>query len=125
MVRALIVDDQPVFRRAALLLLRSLPGLQVVGEAASGEESVRMAAELRPGLILMDVQLPGINGMEATRRILTGQPDVRVILLSTRDAADLPADHLSCGAVAFVRKQDIEPGRLLALARPGATTPDA
>ena len=117
MVRVLIVDDQPVFRRAARLLLRALPGMEVVGEAESGEESIDMASELRPALILMDVQLPGITGMEATRHILAEQPDIRIVLLSTRDPADLPRDHLSCGAVAFIRKQDIEPDQILALAR--------
>jgi DNA-binding NarL/FixJ family response regulator len=115
-VRVLVVDDQMLFRRAAVALVRSLDGFTVIGEALSGEESVAMAAELEPDVVLMDVRLPGIDGPEATRRILAGRPSTRVLLISTYDRQDLPADYLSCGATAFVRKQDLGPEHLMALA---------
>jgi two-component system invasion response regulator UvrY len=68
-VSVLIVDDQPPFRRAAAAVVRMTPGFAVVGEAGSGEEAVERVAELGPGLVLMDINMPGINGIEATRLI--------------------------------------------------------
>ena len=115
-VRVLVVDDQALFRRAAVSLVRSLEEFVVIGEAESGEQSVAMAAELEPDVVLMDVRLPGIDGPEATRRILAGRPSIRILLTSTYDARDLPADYLSCGAAAFVRKQDLQAEDLRALA---------
>ncbi len=115
-ITVLVVDDQPMFRRAAISLVRSVGGLELVGEAGSGEEAVLLAGSLVPGLILMDVHMPGIDGAEATRRILADQPDIRVVLISTSDAADLPAGLRTCGAAAFVRKQDLDEASLLAAA---------
>ena len=115
-VRVLVVDDQVLFRRAAVSLVRSVEGFAVIGEAQSGEQSVTMAAELQPDVVLMDVRLPGIDGPEATRRILAHRPSTRVLLISTYDAHDLPGDYLTCGAAAFVRKQDLHPEHLRALA---------
>lgn len=68
--------------------------------------------ELRPGVVLMDINLPGINGIEATRRILDTEPAARVVLLSTYAADDLPADAQSCGAAGYVRKDDLTPTAL-------------
>jgi DNA-binding NarL/FixJ family response regulator len=70
---------------------------------------VTLAAELRPGLVLMDINLPGINGIEATRQIKAAHPDAIVMLLSTYQAADLPADAKDCGAAAYVHKEDFGP----------------
>ena len=88
------------------------PGFRVVAEAESGEDAVAVAAEVRPDMVLMDINLPGINGIEATRRILAEQPDVAVVLLSTYTADDLPADASSCGAVGYVHKEDLSPAVL-------------
>ncbi len=111
-ITVLLVDDQPQFRRAAALLIRTTEGLVLVGEAESGEDAVVQAHALRPDLVLMDVRLPGLNGPEATRRILAERPSTRVILLSTYEASDLP-DIDQCGAESFHRKQDLDVRALL------------
>lgn len=108
-VGVLIVDDQPPFRAAARSLVSILRGWQVVGEVATGEDAVAAVRSDPPGLVLMDINLPGISGIEATRQIVESCPSVRVVLLSTYRADDLPADALSCGAVAYVRKEDLTP----------------
>jgi len=110
--RVLLVDDQPQFRRAAAALINATPGLDLVGEAGSGEQAVDLADELAPDLIVMDVRLPGIDGTEACRRILRARPGVRVVLVSTYERADLPGVD-GCGAARFVRKQDFDVPALL------------
>jgi|SRR5438477_12309539 len=109
LVPVLIVDDQAPFRRAARAVVSMTPGFEVVGEAESGEEAVEMAAALQPALVLMDINLPGINGIEATRRIVAAQPEIVVMLLSTYQAADLPRDADSCGAAGYVNKEEFGP----------------
>ena len=111
-VGVLVVDDQAPFRSVARSLVELVKGWQVVGEASSGEEAVALAAAIRPGVVLMDINLPGITGIEATRRILAADPDAAVVLVSTYAADDLPDDARSCGAVGYVRKDDLTP-RLL------------
>jgi two-component system, NarL family, invasion response regulator UvrY len=108
-VAVLIVDDQAPLRRAARAVVTATPGFEVVGEAKSGEEAVQMVDALEPGLVLMDINLPGINGIEATRRITTAHPAAVVMLLSTYQVGDLPADAEGCGAVAYVHKEDFGP----------------
>ncbi len=88
----LIVDDQMPFRMAARSVVGVTPGFEVVGEAKSGEEAVEQVEALHPELILMDINMDGISGIEATRRITAEHPEVKVILLSTYDEEDLPAD---------------------------------
>ena len=90
-VPVLIVDDQAFFRSAAQAVLAVTPGFTAVGEAASGEEAIIRVGELQPGLVLMDIHLPGISGIEATRRIRGTHPGTAVLLLSTYRAEDLPA----------------------------------
>jgi DNA-binding NarL/FixJ family response regulator len=111
-VRVLIVDDQEPFRRAMAAVVGETDGFVVVGSAASGEESLALAAALRPDLVLMDVHLPGIDGIEATRR-LTGSPGGPVVvLLSTYDQDEF--DLAGCGAASYVPKAAFGPDRLSA-----------
>lgn len=115
----LIVDDQSPFRIVARMLIALLPGWQVIGEVATGEDAVGAAREGVPDVVLMDINLPGMSGIEATRRILEVVSSVRVLLLSTYRAEDLPADALSCGAVAYLRKEDLTADALRAAVSPG------
>ena len=108
-VPVLIVDDQAFFRIAARAVLAVTPGFAAVGEACSGEEAVTRVGELGPELVLMDIHLPGISGIEATRQIRAAHPQVAVVLLSTYKAEDLPADARSCGALAYLNKEDFQP----------------
>lgn len=114
-VEVLIVDDQSPFRAAARTLVSLLKGWQVVAEAETGEQAVAAAAASGADLVLMDINLPGISGIEATRRILAARPAVRVLLVSTYRGEDLPADALSCGAVGYARKEDLTPALLRGL----------
>lgn len=109
MVAVLIVDDQAPFRGAAGAVVGRMKGFEVVGEAESGEEGVELAATLRPDLVLMDVNLPGINGIEATRQITSMHPEIAVVLVSTYEEADLPAGAGSCGAIAYLHKTNVRP----------------
>ena len=109
-VSVLIVDDQAPFRSAARTVVTVAPGFDVTGEAESGEEAVEIASTLLPDLVLMDINLPGINGVEATRQILADRPGTVVILLSTYTADDLPSDARTCGAASYVHKEDFSPG---------------
>jgi CheY-like chemotaxis protein len=109
-VQVLIVDDQPAFRRAAARVLARLSGFELVGEVDTGEASVEAARRLKPDLVLMDIHLPGIDGTEATRRILADADGARadkrpvVFLLSTYDAADYAGQTAACGAAAYLPK---------------------
>ena len=111
-VRVLVVDDQEPFRRAMAAVVEETDGFVIVGAVASGEESLVAVAELAPDLVLMDVNLPGIDGIEATRR-LTGAPDPPVVLLlSTYDVDQV--DLEGSGAAAYLAKGDLGPDRLSA-----------
>jgi len=114
-VAVLIVDDQAPFRRAAATVVALTPGFEIVGEAETGEDAVDAAARLSPGLVLMDINLPGMTGIEATGVITASRPDTVVILLSTYRADDLPAGALDTGAAAYVHKEDLEPSVLVDL----------
>jgi two-component system, NarL family, invasion response regulator UvrY len=111
-VAVLIVDDQRPFRAAARSVVGATPGFEVIGEAASGEEAVEKVDALTPQLVLMDINMEGIGGIEATRRICAIHPEVKVVLLSTYDADDLPADARTCGAVGYVHKEEFGPDDL-------------
>lgn len=108
-VPVLIVDDQALFRRAAAAVVRLTPGFVLVGEAESGEEAVELATTLDPALVLMDINMAGINGIEATRRITSEHPGVLVVLLSTYQAEDLPSDARTSGMAAYVNKEEFGP----------------
>jgi DNA-binding NarL/FixJ family response regulator len=108
-VAVLIVDDQAPFRRAARAVVGLTPGFEVVEEAKSGEEAIELVDRLTPGLVLMDINMPGISGIEAARHITAEHPGVVVVLLSTYQADDLSADALDCGATAYVNKEEFGP----------------
>jgi len=101
------VDDQAPFRIAAKAVLRRLDGFELAGEAASGAEAVELADQLNPALILMDINMPGMNGIEATRRIVAAHPEIVVILCSTYELADLPPAAAASGARAYVNKEQL------------------
>jgi DNA-binding NarL/FixJ family response regulator len=105
----LVVDDQAPFREAARAVLDRLDGFDVVAEAASGEAAVELAREHRPDLILMDINMGALNGIDATRIITDDLPGVLVILVSTYTVADLPASARTCGAAALLGKDELSP----------------
>lgn len=111
----LVVDDQLPFRLAARAVIRRADGFELVGEAASGEEAVAKAAELHPELVLMDINMPGINGIEATRQIVASEPTVVVFLCSTYELSDLPAAATTSGARAYINKEEMGPDVLARL----------
>jgi two-component system invasion response regulator UvrY len=118
-VTILVVDDQAPFRSAARTLVRLVGGgWRVVGEAVTGEQGVELAAAMHPDVVLMDINLPGIDGYEATRRILADRPGTAVVLLSTYAADALREDPRACGAVGYLRKEAVTPAALLELLRP-------
>lgn len=103
-VRVLIVDDQEAFRSAAREVIGATEGFELAGEAASGEESVEAVRRLQPDLVLMDVQLPGIDGLEATYRIHSEHPKVVVFLLSTYDPTEFEGRIADSRATTFMPK---------------------
>ncbi|HLB62947.1 MAG TPA: response regulator transcription factor [Actinomycetota bacterium] len=111
-VRVLIVDDQEPFRAAARMVVDATEGFEVVAEAETGEESIDKAAELGPDLVLMDVNLPGIDGLEATRRILAAARPPVVLLVSTYEAEEYEPRAAECGAAAYIPKSVFSPDRL-------------
>jgi len=112
-VRVLIVDDQEPFRMAARMVVEATDGFDVVGEAETGESSVEMARELAPDLVLMDVNLPGLNGLDATRQILADRDDsIVVLLLSTYEEEEYAPRAAECGAAAYIPKAVFGPDRL-------------
>ena len=115
MTRVLVVDDQFLIRAGLVGLLDAAPGFEVVGQAGDGEEAVRLAAETRPDVILMDIRMPGVNGIEATERILAEPADrlPRILVLTTFDLDEYVYGALRAGASGFLLK-DSGPERLLA-----------
>ena len=105
-VTVLVVDDQPPFRDAARAVLERLSGFDLIGEAESGEAAIEQVAALHPDLVLMDINMGGIDGIEATVAITAAHPLTKVVLLSTYDLADLPPAARTSGAVAYVNKDD-------------------
>jgi len=104
-----VVDDQAPFRLAARAVLRRTEGFELVGEAANGIEAIALADSLHPDLVLMDINMPEMGGLEATRRIVTEHPGTVVFLCSTYDVSDLPADATASGARAYVHKEQLGP----------------
>jgi DNA-binding NarL/FixJ family response regulator len=111
-VRVLVADDQALFREALTTLLEVQAGIEVVGEAANGEEAVRSSAELRPDVILMDLRMPVLDGIAATARLRAEQPAVRVLALTTFDDDEDVFAALRAGAVGYLLK-DVTSARLV------------
>jgi DNA-binding NarL/FixJ family response regulator len=113
-VSVLIVDDHESYLRVARSVVEAAEGFTVVGTAGSGEESIEVVERLRPDLVLMDVNLPGIDGVEATRRLRALSRSPVVVLLSTYDEGDVDPPVERCGAVTYVAKSAFGPDRLAA-----------
>ncbi|MEU4310823.1 response regulator transcription factor [Streptomyces rochei] len=120
MTTVLIADDQPLQRFGFRMLLESQDDMTVVGEAANGAEATRMTAELAPDVVLMDVRMPGLDGIEATRRIIAGGGRTRVLILTTFDLDEYAYAGLRAGASGFLVK-DAQPEELLSGVRAVAT----
>jgi DNA-binding NarL/FixJ family response regulator len=108
MTRVLVVDDHAVIRRGVQSILIPFPEWQVCGEADSGQEGVRLAEMLKPEVIIMDVSMPGLNGLEATRIIRDLLPSARILLLTLHSSAELVRSAFRAGARGYVLKSDAE-----------------
>lgn len=105
MIKVLIVDDHQLIRSGTSRLLDDLSDIEVVGEADSGEEAVRLVRELEPDVVLMDVQMPGIGGLEATKRCLRVDPDLKVIAVTILDREPFPSQLMKIGAAGYLTKK--------------------
>ena len=111
MIRVLVVDDQALVRGGFRLILESQPDIEVVGEAADGRAALAKVRELRPDVVLMDVRMPGMDGLEATRQLLSGGEAPRILMLTTFDLDEYVYDALRAGASGFLLK-DVRPEQL-------------
>lgn len=103
-IRLLIADDHPVFRYGLRALLQAEPAAEVVGEAMTGDEAIALAASLQPDVILMDLNMPGVNGIEATRRILAANPHINILVLTLFDDDDTVFAAMRAGARGYLLK---------------------
>ncbi|MFE4710486.1 MULTISPECIES: response regulator [unclassified Paenibacillus] len=110
--RILLVDDQPLVRQGLKYIIEAQSDMEVAGEAGNGLDAVRLAQETMPHLILMDVQMPELDGIEATRRILAQQPDCRIVILTTFDTEEYVYEGIRAGGIGYLLK-DTEPEELL------------
>jgi DNA-binding NarL/FixJ family response regulator len=119
-IRVLLADDQPLLRHGFAMILNAQADIEVIGEAANGAEAVRLTRLLRPDVVLMDVRMPGMDGIEATRKITSVSPPTRVIILTTFDVDEYAFDGLRAGASGFLLK-NARPDELLSGIRSVAT----
>jgi two-component system response regulator NreC len=108
MPRVLIVDDHAFIRRGVQTILHPYPEWEFCGEAENGKDAIRLADELKPEIIIMDVSMPGLNGIEATRAIRKSQPEVKVVLLTLHESAELLRSAFRAGARGYLLKTDAE-----------------
>ena len=114
-LRVVIVDDHALFRAGLRALLREMPGVQIIAEAADGDEAVALVQKHRPDVVVMDISMKRVNGLDATARIKAGAPATRVIVLSMHDTEEYVAQALRAGASAYLLKDSAEPELELAL----------
>lgn len=105
-LRILVADDHEVVRRGLCSLLRAQPEWEVCGEAVDGRDAVEKAVQLRPEIVILDIGMPNLNGLEATRQILKANPQIRVLILTLHDSDQVVRDILDAGARAFLLKSD-------------------
>jgi DNA-binding NarL/FixJ family response regulator len=115
-IRVLLVDDQTLLRQGFAMILAHEPDIEIVGEAGDGQEAVTLAHACVPDVVLMDIRMPGIDGVEATRRIVTDSAEVRVLILTTFDLDAYAFGALRAGASGFLLK-DVRPDELVAAIR--------
>lgn len=104
MIRVLVVDDHDLVRTGISRMLADIDGLQVIGQAESGEAAIKKSRELRPDVVLMDVKMPGIGGLEATRKLLRSHPDIKVIAVTICEEDPFPTRLLQAGAAGYLTK---------------------
>ena len=119
MIRVLICDDQAIARHGLQMILASAPDLEVVGQAQDGQEAVELTAQLTPDVVLMDLKMPRLNGVQATRRIRSQSPDTQVLVLTTYDADEWVFNAIRAGANGYILK-DTPPDQLLSAIRDAA-----
>ena len=110
-VQVIVVDDQAPFRAAARRVVAATAGFELAAEASSGEEAIALVSAIRPELVLIDVHMPGMGGIELARRIADG---TRAILVSSSNAEELPKEAMSSGAAGYIKKDDFGPNALRA-----------
>ncbi|MCQ4321589.1 response regulator transcription factor GacA [Stutzerimonas stutzeri] len=104
MIRVLVVDDHDLVRTGISRMLADIDGLQVVGQAESGEVAIKKSRDLKPDVVLMDVKMPGIGGLEATRKLLRSHPDIKVIAVTICEEDPFPTRLLQAGAAGYLTK---------------------
>ncbi|HCP56380.1 MULTISPECIES: UvrY/SirA/GacA family response regulator transcription factor [Pseudomonas] len=104
MIKVLVVDDHDLVRMGITRMLADIDGLEVIGQADSGEEALRLVRELRPDVVLMDVKMPGIGGLEATRKLIRSYPDLKVVAVTACEEDPFPTRLLQAGAAGYMTK---------------------
>lgn len=108
-VRVWVVDDQPSFRLAAAATVAAADDFAMAGDCESAESAIELIPDGSAGIVLMDIHMPGMGGIEATRQLRAAHPDLIVLLTSTYDVEDLPPEAAYCGAAAYLHKEDLSP----------------
>jgi two-component system, NarL family, invasion response regulator UvrY len=114
-VRVWVVDDQVSFRRATAAAVAASEDFTMAGNCETGESAIELIPDGSAGIVLMDINMPGMGGIEATRRLRAAHPELIVLLTSTYDVEDLPPDVSSCGAAAYLHKEHLTPSLLTRL----------